>query len=29
MRKIETFDWWSELVRVKDEYSLRELAERF
>ncbi|MCA9494946.1 MAG: hypothetical protein KC621_33695 [Myxococcales bacterium] len=29
MRKIETFDWWPELVQVKDEYSLRELAERF
>ncbi|MCB9688913.1 MAG: hypothetical protein H6738_16080 [Alphaproteobacteria bacterium] len=29
MRKIETFDWWPELVQVKDDYSLRELAERF
>ena len=29
MRKIETHDWWDELVRLKDQLSLRELAERF
>jgi hypothetical protein len=29
MRRIETYDWWPELVRKKDELSLRELAERF
>lgn len=29
MRRIETFDWWEELVALKDELSLRELAERF
>lgn len=29
MRRIETYDWWPELVRRKDELSLRELAERF
>ena len=29
MRRLETFDWWEELVALKDELSLRELAERF
>ena len=29
MRRIETNDWWPELVKLKDELSLRELAERF
>jgi hypothetical protein len=29
MRKIETCPWWSEMVSLKDELSLRELAERF
>jgi hypothetical protein len=29
MRKIETNDWWPQLVALKDELSLRELAERF
>jgi len=29
MRRIETFDWWPQLVRMKDELSLRELAEKF
>ncbi|MBT3220625.1 MAG: hypothetical protein HN348_16185 [Proteobacteria bacterium] len=29
MRRIETFDWWQELVDRKDELSLRELAEKF
>jgi hypothetical protein len=29
MRRIETFDWWPDLVGMKDELSLRELAEKF
>lgn len=29
MRRIETYEWWPELVLHKDELSLRELAERF
>ena len=29
MRRIETNDWWPELVNLKDELSLRELAEKF
>lgn len=29
MRKIETYDWWPELLGLKDALSLRELAERF
>jgi hypothetical protein len=29
MRRIETFDWWNDLLSQKDELSLRELAERF
>ena len=29
MRRIETYDWWPELVKLKDTLSLRELAERF
>src|SRR5262245_1037364 len=29
MRRIETFDWWPQLVHMKDELSLRELAEKF
>jgi hypothetical protein len=29
MRRLETFDWWPSLLGVKDELSLRELAERF
>ena len=29
MRRLEQEDWWEELVSLKDELSLRELAERF
>jgi transposase len=29
MRRIETEDWWDELVELKDEMSLRELAAKF
>ncbi len=29
MRRIESYDWWPELVRLKDDLSLRELAEKF
>lgn len=29
MRRIETNDWWQDLVELKDELSLRELAEKF
>lgn len=29
MRRLETFDWWPELLTLKDTLSLRELAERF
>jgi hypothetical protein len=29
MRRLETFDWWPELVGLKDTLSLRELATRF
>lgn len=29
MRKLESMDWWPELVEKKDDYSLRELAEMF
>lgn len=29
MRRIETYDWWPQLVELKDELSLRELAEKF
>ena len=29
MRKIESNPWWPQLVELKDELSLRELAERF
>jgi len=29
MRRLETYDWWPELVALKDELSLRELAEKF
>jgi hypothetical protein len=29
MRRIETYEWWPELVGRKDELSLRELAELF
>ncbi len=29
MRRLETHDWWPELVDMKDALSLRELAERF
>ncbi len=29
MRKLESMDWWSDLVSKKDDYSLRELAEMF
>jgi|GEM_PF-1485953 len=29
MRRIETNDWWPDLVTLKDELSLRQLAERF
>jgi transposase len=29
VRKIETHDWWPQLVELKDELTLQELAERF
>lgn len=29
MRRLETLDFWPELVELKDELSLRELSERF
>ena len=29
MRKLETHDWWPEMVALKDELSLRELGEKF
>lgn len=29
MRRIETYDFWRELLSLKDELSLRELAEKF
>ena len=29
MRRIETFEFWDELIGLKDELSLRELAEKF
>lgn len=29
MKKLETYEWWPELVSLKDELSLRELGERF
>ena len=29
MRRIETFDWWPDLLSLKDELSLRELSDRF
>ena len=29
MRKLESHDWWPELVRDKDALSLRELAKKF
>lgn len=29
MRRLETREWWPELVRVRDEHTLHELAERF
>jgi hypothetical protein len=29
LRTIESNEWWPELVALKDELSLRELAERF
>lgn len=29
VRRIETFEFWDELLALKDELSLRELAERF
>ncbi len=29
VRRIETFEFWDELIGLKDELSLRELAERF
>ncbi|MEQ1570979.1 MAG: hypothetical protein ABMA64_35445 [Myxococcota bacterium] len=29
MRRIETYDWWQDLVLQKDDLSLRELADRF
>lgn len=29
MKKLETFEWWPEMVALKDELSLRELGERF
>ena len=29
MRKLETFDWWSDLLHEKEELSLRELAEKY
>ena len=29
MKKLETYEWWPEMVSLKDELSLRELGERF
>jgi len=29
MRKLEEMEWWPELLSIKDQFSLRELAERF
>ena len=29
MRRLEDKDWWSELIAEKDQFSLRELAEKF
>ena len=29
MRRLETFDWWPELLTLKDTMSLRELAQKF
>jgi hypothetical protein len=29
MRRLETFDWWPELISLKDTLSLRELAQKF
>lgn len=29
MRKVETYEWWPELVGLKDELTAAELAERF
>lgn len=29
MRRIETNEWWQDLVQLKDDLSLRELAEKF
>lgn len=29
MRKLETFEWWSDLLELKDSLSLRQLAQRF
>ncbi len=29
MRRLETFEWWPELVALKDELSLRELSQKF
>lgn len=29
MRRIETYDWWPEVLLLKDDLSLRELAARF
>jgi len=29
MRRLETHEWWADLVALKDDLSLRELAERF
>lgn len=29
MRKLEDMEWWPELLATKDQFTLRELAERF
>ena len=29
MRKLEDMEWWPELLAIKDQFTLRELAERF
>jgi len=29
MRRLETFDWWPDLIAQKDTLSLRELAQKF
>jgi transposase len=29
MKKLEQHDWWPELLEMKDQFSLRELSEKF